>query len=368
MIKKYQQFILEKKLYIFTRSFRLNSLIDAGIYPKEMVDVWMKENGYDAFATGIFVSEKVLKSKSEFIIKQKEKDIKNKKTFNITAKGYSGKIMSGSQIDTGGDTVFLYIFDKNSNPQKRARQNHGFRYEGQVIRGNNLKKEQGSGLGYTDKWDAEGTLDKSYIDEKSSVDCKKIEIGTNVSRQEVVWEDIRGHFSSNMKWSIKCMANGTDVELGDFLRISGYQRKQMVKKGYRIENCGITKRDGGVDKFMLCVGFHDNSAEKKVLEEYFIPISIDEWQKLLPDIEANIKEFGDMYNELGQHKVKSGKKTEETESAWVEYRKKYRTLFEESIIKVRFKRDSKGQLRLQAAISNSNFMKYVLKNRHIRIS
>ena len=78
MIKKYQQFLLEKRLYIFTRSFRLGSLISAGIYPQDIVEAWMKENAYDEFATGIFVSETAVKSNSNFDIRLKEKDIKNR--------------------------------------------------------------------------------------------------------------------------------------------------------------------------------------------------------------------------------------------------------------------------------------------------
>lgn len=359
MIKKYQQFLLEKKLYIFTRSFRLNSLISAGIYPRETVECWMKENGYDEFATGIFVSETALKSKSQLDIRLKEKDIKNKKSFDDATKGYAGKIMQDSKMETGGDTVYVYVFDKNSNPQKRARQNHGFKYEGQVIKGNGLKKEEGTGQGYTDKWDASGTLDKRYIDEKSGVDCKTIEIGTNAGRVEAVWDAIGEDFRSDVNWSIKCMAKGTDVELGDFLRISGYKK----------DSNGIIKRQtSSVEKFMLCVSFHDNSPEKKVVEEYFIPMKIEDWAGFLPDIEGNKAMFDSMYDELASHRlVGKENETEESAAAWKAYREKYKPLFQDSAIKIRFKRDSKGQLRLQSAISNSRFMKQVLKLPHIRI-
>lgn len=369
MIKKYQQFLLEKKLYIFTRSFRLNSLISAGIYPRETVECWMKENGYDEFATGIFVSETALKSKSQLDIRLKEKDIKNKKSFDDATKGYAGKIMQDSKMETGGDTVYVYVFDKNSSPQKRARQNHGFKYEGQVIKGNGLKKEEGTGQGYTDKWDASGTLDKRYIDEKSGVDCKTIEIGTNAGRVEAVWDAIGEDFRSDVNWSIKCMAKGTDVELGDFLRISGYRKKQVVTQDRTIEDAGIIKREtADVERFMLCVSFHDNSSEKKVVEEYFIPMKIEEWRKFLPDIEGNKEMFDSMYNELRSHRlVGKENETEESKAAWKAYREKYKPLFHSSAIKIRFKRDSKGQIRLQAAISNSNFMKQVLKLPHIRI-
>lgn len=370
MIKKYQQFLLEKKLYIFTRSFRLNSLIASGIYSRETVEGWMGENGYDEFATGIFVSESSLKSKSDFEIRLKEKDIKNKKSFDDATKGYSGKIMPGSRIETGGDIVFVYVFDKNCNAQKRARQNHGFKYEGQVIKGNGLRKEHGSGSGYTDKWDASGTLDRRYLDEKSGVDCKTIEIGTSAGRVEATWEAIGEEFKSDMNWSIKCMAKGTDVELGDFLRISGYRRNQVVTQDRTIEDRGIIKRQNAeIEKFMFCVSFHDNSPDKKVIEEYFIPMKVEDWNRFLPNIEGNKEMFNGMYNELKQHRlVGKENETEESKAAWKAYREKYKPLFKDSAIKIRFKRDSKGQLRLQAAISNSAFLGHVLRLPHIRIS
>lgn len=359
MIKKYQQFLLEKRLYIFTRSFRLGSLISAGIYPPGIVEAWMKENAYDEFATGIFVSETAVKSNSNFDIRLKEKDIKNKKSFDDSTRGYAGKIMPDSEIESNGDILYVYVFDKNSNEEKRARQNHGFKYESQIIKGNGLHKKEGSGAGYTDKWDASGTLDKRYLDEKTGVDCKTVEIVNEKGINPAVWDSIGEEFKKDMNWSIKCMAKGTDVELGDFLRISGYMRNPE----------GIVKRQTAeIEEFMLCVSFHDNSSEKTVIEEYFIPIKIEDWKTFLPDIEANKEDFNSMYRELRSHRItKKETKTIETEAAWKAYMNKYKPLFENSAIKIRFKRDSKGQLRLQAAISNANFINLVLNHEHIRI-
>ena len=209
MIKKYQQFLLEKRLYIFTRSFRLGSLISAGIYPPGIVEAWMKENAYDEFATGIFVSETAVKSKSNFDIRLKEKDIKNKNSFDDSTRGYAGKIMPDSEIESNGDILYVYVFDKNSNEEKRARQNHGFKYESQIIKGNGLQKKEGSGAGYTDKWDASGTLDKRYLDEKTGVDCKTVEIVNEKGINPAVWDSIAEEFKKDMNWSIKCMAKGT---------------------------------------------------------------------------------------------------------------------------------------------------------------
>ena len=119
---------------------------------------------------------------------------------------------------------------------------------------------------------------------------------------------------------------------------------------------------------MLCVSFHDNSSEKTVIEEYFIPIKIEDWKTFLPDIEANKEDFNSMYRELRSHRItKKETKTIETEAAWKAYMNKYKPLFKNSAIKIRFKRDSKGQLRLQAAISNANFINLVLNHEHIRI-
>jgi hypothetical protein len=378
MIKKYQQFLLEKRLYIFTRSFRLGSLISAGIYPQDIVEGWMKENTYDEFATGIFVSETAVKSKSNFDIRLKERDIKNKNSFDDSTRGYAGKIMPDSEIESNGDILYVYVFDKNSNEEKRARQNHGFKYESQIIKGNGLHKKEGYGAGYTDKWDASGTLNKNYLDEKTGVDCKTVEIGTNEGRLPAFWESIGSEFKENLNWSIKCMAKGTDVELGDFLRISGYKRSTegiVSTSGATFSGATFSapedsksKKDKKDEKFMLCVSFHDNSSEKKVIEEYFIPIKVEDWKTLLPDIEGNKEIFNSMYRELRSHRIVGKEnKTYETEAAWKAYMNKYKPLFKNSAIKIRFKRDSKGQLRLQAAISNANFINHVLKHMHIRI-
>ena len=78
-----------------------------------------------------------------------------------------------------------------------------------------------------------------------------------------------------------------------------------------------------------------------------------------------------MYSELKPHKIgtsaRHGVKTADTENRWLEYRSKYGKLSEESIIKLRFKRRTDGQLRIQAAISSKNFYRYLLENPHIRI-
>lgn len=353
MIKKFEQFILEKKVFIYTRSFRLINLLPTNLYSAETIESWKALYGYDDYATCIFISEEKIKKPSELSIKLKGSDIKNKSSFNTDTAGYKGTVMPDSRIEIEGDIVYLYVFDKNSNQNKRARQNHGFRYEGTVKRLNGLKQ-----LKYTDKWDAEGTLDKRYIDEKILVDCKKVEVGTKSSRAEADWDSIADDFKEYLNWNIKSMANGTDVELGDFLRISGYEKQgdSLAKRNIRNEK-----------SFMFCVSFHDNSTERKVLEEYLVLMPIESWRTYLPDMEGNLEQFESMYKDLKEHRL-VGERTDDSEAKWAAYRKKYEKLFKDSIIKIRFKRDSKGQLRLQCAMSYSNFMNSVLNNRHIKIS
>jgi thymidylate synthase (FAD) len=74
-----------------------------------------------------------------------------------------------------------------------------------------------------------------------------------------------------------------------------------------------------------------------------------------------------MYTELQSHRLK-GERTKEGESAWWDFINKYKKLTESSVIKLRFKRDSKGQLRIQSSFSSSDFTSKILKNPHIRIT
>lgn len=90
------------------------------------------------------------------------------------------------------------------------------------------------------------------------------------------------------------------------------------------------------------------------------------WESYLPEMEKNISEFTQMYKDLISHRLK-GDRNDMSEEAWLQFRINYKKLSENSMIKLRFKRDTKGQLRIQSSISFSDFKNKVLQNPHIKI-
>jgi len=365
MIKSYFEYINESKLFIYHRQFRVVDLLETTIYPKRLIRRWMKEYKFDEYAHCLFVTEKSVSTTSNqrMIVPLSSRDIKNKISFNSDSKKYEGWMPEDSKIEQDGDDIYLYIFKKNSNPQNRARQLHGFIYEGEVKRLNGLSK-----LKKTHKWDAEGGMDQSYINHRISqgrnVDffdgksynslIKKDEIsGINEFIPNVIPDD----FFNWKNWSIKCMKDRTDIEMGDFKRISGIE-----KDGNKIKIL-----DSNEESFMFAVSFHDGSSDKKILEEYIILIPVSKWKTYLPNIQEKLKDITNMYNDLSKYKLK-GERTEESEQDWFSYIDTYKKICDGSSIKLRFKRDSKGQLRIQCSFSYNVFKTLVLKNPHIKIS
>lgn len=137
--------------------------------------------------------------------------------------------------------------------------------------------------------------------------------------------------------------------MGDILRISGLKRD-----GDRIVRISNSEM---VDDFMLVVGLHKN---QKMVEEFFVKIDVEKWIELyLPSIFDNLEIFNQMFIELKEHRLK-GERTIDSETKWEEFRNKYKNIFNDGIIKIRFKRDSKGQLRIQGSISISDFRENIL--------
>jgi hypothetical protein len=101
-------------------------------------------------------------------------------------------------------------------------------------------------------------------------------------------------------------------------------------------------------------------------------MDLKDWKTLLPDMENILDKINDMYTELKLHRYKKKDKTDDELEAlkieWLKYIAKYRTLTVGKPIKLRFKRDSKGQLRIQSAISYSDFKEIITKSTHIKIS
>lgn len=363
MIKKYQDFIGESKLFIYHRQFRFIDLLETTIYPKRLVKRWMKEYDCDDYAHCVFVTENPATPSIKGMVSRSSRDIKNKTSFNSETNKYEGWMPEDSKIIRNEQEIYLYIFKKNSNSKNRARQIHGFIYEGQIKRLNGLAK-----LKKTHKWDAEGGLDKNYLNHRSSEE-KMIEFfnGSQYTSllkkdevsgiQEVDTSILPEDFFLYHNWSIKCMKNRTDIEMGDFKRISG-----LEKEGSKIKIL-----DSNEKKFMFAVAFHDGSTEKTILEEYIVLMPISVWKTYLPNLNVKLPQITEMYNELLKYKLK-GERTDESEEAWQAYMDKYRVVCDGSSIKLRFKRDTKGQLRIQCSFSYNTFKSLVLKTPHIRIS
>lgn len=359
-LRKYSKFILEKKLYIFQRKFRIDDLLEYGVYSPFQVRKWMAIYNFDYLAHAMFVSiDPITKVPSVFKIRVSSKDIKNKIYFNDNVSDHKGYFIEESKLQLDDQEIYLYVFEKNSNQFKRARQTHGFAYEGEVKRMNKLRK-----LTQTGKWDAEGNLDKFYLESKLPSNIQYFDghtYRTLVSVdadgvEHINWESLSVEFKSQMYWNIKCSKSRSSIDMGDFKRISGL----MIKDGE------LQVRKDKLDKFMFVVGFHDG--DKKVNLEYLILMPIWKWRLYLPDMNnpevfSRIKK---MYKDLSNFRLK-GERTEDSESKWLEYRNEYSDIFNSSEIKIRFKRDTKGQLRIQGAINFNDFMSEMLKNEHIRI-
>lgn len=365
MISKFDRLLNEDKLYLFNRKFRVAALLESKIYPVRLIKRWMKEYDFDEFAHCVLVSKKPIVGKPEtkYLLRSTSKDISNINYFNTSTKKYDGHLPEDSKLLINEQEVYLYIFKKNSNPQNRARQLHGFIYEGEVKNLNGLAK-----LKKTHKWDAEGGLDKSYlnrrIEQQKQIQffdgTKYIDLTSldDVSGfKECNWSLLPEGFKEHHNWSIKCMTNRTDVELGDFKRIAGLEKDGRI----------IKIVDSNEQHFMMAVSFHDGGTDKKVLVEYIIRVPISVWKTFLPNLRSKLVDITNMYNELSLHKL-VGKRTRETEESWLAYTSKYKQISDGVIIKLRFKRDSEGQLRIQCALSFNNFINVVLKLPHIKIS
>lgn len=364
MIISFSEFLLEKKLYIFQRKFRIDDLVNSNIYPISDVVKWMDKYGFDKFAHAMLVSKLKLNDRdilSSDDIRISSRDIKNANYFNDETKGFDGYLVDDSLISITNDDLYLYVFRKNSNKDNRARQIHGFKYEGEIKKLNNLTK-----LPYTDKWDAKGTLDKSFLDNRieSNIEFfdgsvyKNMIVLNDEQNPELDMDIINDSYRKTMFWNIKCITKGNSIDMGDFKRISGINT---------ISNELNIKDSQNIRFFMLNIALHDKS--NVVIEEYFIFMPLRVWKEYLPNISdpeifSRIKE---MYKVLPNYRL-NGDRTEASEFAWKSFTTKYSDLTKDKVIKLRFKRDSKGQLRIQSSIGHNDFMNKILKNPHIKIS
>jgi hypothetical protein len=318
--------------------------MDTGFYDIKDIEQWMLEYDFDKFAKCLIVSDDQIKNDYSFKFKLTTKDIQNSFYFNTESK--EGYLIEDSKIEYNNQIGYLYVFKRGSNIKNRARQIYGFIYENEIKRLNDLEN-----LSRVHKWDGIGSLKDSFIRERISdnrdvfyiEDSDKREIKSNNTHL------VPKKFKSTTFWNIKSTSVDGHIELGDILRISGLKRD-----GDRIVRISNSEM---VDDFMLVVGLHKN---QKMVEEFFVKIDVEKWIELyLPSIFDNLEIFNQMFIELKEHRLK-GERTIDSETKWEEFRNKYKNIFNDGIIKIRFKRDSKGQLRIQGSISISDFRENIL--------
>jgi len=164
------------------------------------------------------------------------------------------------------------------------RQGHGLKYEESVINRFNIRKANN----YTDEWDG-------YLNE--------------------------------IPVSIKCIKNGTDVELSDF-------KRNALKD----------------EDFYLIVGFWEGE-KTNIVKEYILLINGKEWHELFPA--HFITDFEEMLKNITNDRSDDLK--------WKEMITEQRKRWKEetnNLVRPRFKRDHKRQKRIQCAINNKDFYSY----------
>lgn len=401
-IVKFNNFLLNEEIeakgvyYIFERPFRIDDLIKSKLFEISDISKWAKKHEFDKWAVGLFVSESQIDIESpierygdvskpheyseEDLIEIEEepeemifdlKDLlektpdktklrissrgtKNKLRFDTKSIGMSGIIVEECRIKYEDVELKLFVFNKGKNDKARARQLHGFVYEEEVRRGFDLEKPTKG-----EKWDAIGRINTKFIDEKlADYDIFIVE-GNKKTKVNYI-KDIESNFDTNtlLNWSIKASSNknGTSIYFGDFKRISGLE--------YKGDNLVLNKNY--LSKYMLVVGKHQSG---EFIKEYVIEIDINKWMKYLPDNLGSrdiLDKLENMYNELKDHKALSKEEQTKGEKSWKEYTTKYSKLTEgENKISLNFKRDSKGQLRIQSSMTDKLFNKLLSENKHI---
>jgi hypothetical protein len=394
--------ILEDKFWIWERPFRVEDLLNSSIYKHVDLRHWMDKYNFDRWAIGLFVTKEALvkdspikrysdanPKRSEFgelldaddiktiksymdknpggknleiqgpniDLRLSSKGIKSKKYFSSDSQSGKGELIKESVFNYLGQEVYLYIFEKGSNSDKRARQLNGIVYEKNVRETIGLKSSTKG-----ERWDAVGSLDSSYLDKKVNSGAK---IYLNGDTESDLLNDYnlipQDFLQPNNNWSIKSCSDSKNVSIyfADFKRISGL--KLVGNPG----EYTLHLIDKNLDNFILVVGLHTKGQFTK---EYIINVKLDNWRKLIPDVSNRfvINKLEEMYNNLEQHRLGSksnpGKRTDETELAWREYCATYSKITENFGIKLNFKRDTKGQLRIQCSMSKSVFYNELLNN------
>lgn len=380
--------ILEDKLWIWAKPFRIDDLFNSGLFKESHIFNMMRRHSFHRWSVGAFVSKKKLNKKSDITrfserspvksefgdlldtgdidsietyrseindkdirdkidnleLRLSRKGVKSEIYFNSTSKAGKGELIEDSKFILGNDEIYLYIFEKN-----KARQINGIIYESDI--------KSDIGLSHPEKgerWDAFGPLVFSYLQ-------KKLELGNKLylNNDELLDFNLipKEFLKRDNNWSIKSCSNSKNANIyfGDFKRISG-----LEKDGDKLK---LVDKD--LKNFILVVGFHTKG---QFIQEYIINVKLDNWRKLIPDMSNHdvISKLEQMYSELGQHRLgtksNTGKRTGDTENSWKKYCATYRKITEKFGIKLNFKRDTKGQLRIQCSMNKSVFHNFLLKN------
>ena len=402
-ISKFNNFLLNEEVeakgvyYIFEKPFRIDDLIQSKLFELRDISKWAKKHEFDKWAIGLFVSEEQIDIESpidrfetgkkaheyseeelldveESDIEEKEFDLKellekipdktklrissrgtkNKLRFDTKSKGMSGIIVDECKIQYEGIDLKLFIFNKGKNDKARARQLHGFVYEEEIRKRFDLEKPTKG-----EKWDAVGRINFDFIAEKM-VDHDIYIFDSGLKRKVNYISDIEYEFDKNsiLNWSIKASSNkaGTSLYFGDFKRISGLE--------YEGDKLVLNKTE--LNKYMLVVGKHEKG---EFVKEYLVEIDINKWIKYLPDNLMSrevLDKLENMYSELKDHKAESKEEQEKGNKAWKEYVEKYSKLTDgEYKISLNFKRDSKGQIRIQSSMNSKLFEKLLSENKHV---
>lgn len=388
------ELINENRLFIWAKPFRIEDLLISEIVKRTDIFKWMRKYDFDRWAIGAFISKKKLQTKSPFTrfedknpkkskfgelldkgeiaavkqfitanpggknievqgpnisLRTSSKGVKSSNYFNDDSKLGKGTIIEESRFTFGEDEIYLFIFKKGSNNENRARQLNGIVYEAIVKKANKLEHPPKG-----ERWDAIGSLDSSYLDSKLNSGAKLLLNGQELVDYNTIPQDF---LQPDNNWSIKSCSNGSSsIYFADFKRISGL---------FLDENGLLRLTDKNLESFILVVGFHTAGS---FTEEYIINVKLSNWKKLIPNVSNRnvLLQLQQMYQELEAHRLgssnKPGERIKDKEESWAEYRRKWSKLTENTDIKLNFKRDTKGQLRIQCSMSKRVFKEKLLKN------
>ena len=325
------------KVFEFRDFINLVRLVDDFEFDEKDLKEWMLKYDFDENAAVTWVANDPLDIKGAEYLQDElqHPDIvyhirkMPHKSFYQTSIDKDGFIIPESEIIAG---IYLYVFEKNKKVgTNKARQIRGFNYQSEIMRLNYF-----SSAPYTSAWDAVGKISGKLFRNRLNKG-KKIFFNSNILNEKEIFDknSILKDFYKYLNWSIKVAKKGRPIDLGSLKRIL------KVKKD-----------------FIFNVAFYDEN----IKEEYFVLIKKDNWEKYLPNVDIDQMEFEMKSNfKLSKEDIKDPNKTKykEDREKWLEFIEKWKRF--DNIIKSRFKRDSKGQLRIQCSLSNKDFYDVILK-------